>query len=192
MCHEVNGRGRHGTHREKVLLPRIEDNSVEIPRNLEEDRVQFGAYFSCLASILALQSILVTIRSRFLWRIVAVLVVVNQNLDLMAESANLDYRVYAMIMSFVRSLWLSGLQLRSEAMFIKDYEDVKQEAEQEKSEWKVLCAETAEQDARMGKGAKRVFVGAGARALFYPTLLYNVVRNKLQAEFRWWDEVDQV
>ncbi|KAI7987214.1 putative dual specificity protein phosphatase DSP8 [Camellia lanceoleosa] len=38
---------------------------------------------------------------------------------------------------------------------------------------------------------KRVLVGAGARALFYPTLLYNVVRNKIQAEFRWWDWVDE-
>ena len=40
--------------------------------------------------------------------------------------------------------------------------------------------------------AKRVLVGAGARALFYPTLLYNVLRNKIQAEFRWWDRVDEV
>lgn len=39
---------------------------------------------------------------------------------------------------------------------------------------------------------KRVVVLVGARALFYPTLLYNVVRNKMQAEFRWWDEVDEV
>ncbi|GJY21234.1 putative dual specificity protein phosphatase DSP8 [Tanacetum coccineum] len=39
---------------------------------------------------------------------------------------------------------------------------------------------------------KRVLVGAGARALFYPTLLYNVVRNQFQTEFRWWDRVDQV
>ncbi|XP_076896190.1 phosphatidylglycerophosphate phosphatase PTPMT2-like [Bidens hawaiensis] len=39
--------------------------------------------------------------------------------------------------------------------------------------------------------AKRVLVGAGARILFYPTLLYNVCRNKMQAEFRWWDEIDQ-
>ncbi|KAJ6400229.1 hypothetical protein OIU84_015808 [Salix udensis] len=39
--------------------------------------------------------------------------------------------------------------------------------------------------------AKRVLVGAGARALFYPTLLYNVLRNKIQSEFRWWDRVDQ-
>ncbi|KAL8136644.1 hypothetical protein V2J09_002645 [Rumex salicifolius] len=39
--------------------------------------------------------------------------------------------------------------------------------------------------------AKRLFIGAGARFLFYPTLLYNVVRNKIQSEFRWWDQVDQ-
>ncbi|CAK9149402.1 unnamed protein product [Ilex paraguariensis] len=39
--------------------------------------------------------------------------------------------------------------------------------------------------------AKRVLVGAGARALFYPTLLYNVVRNKIQSEFRWWDRVEE-
>ncbi|KAL3613696.1 hypothetical protein CASFOL_041770 [Castilleja foliolosa] len=38
---------------------------------------------------------------------------------------------------------------------------------------------------------KRALVGAGARALFYPTLLYNVVRNKIQTEFRWWDRVDE-
>jgi hypothetical protein len=40
--------------------------------------------------------------------------------------------------------------------------------------------------------AKKVLVLAGARLLFYPTLFYNVVRNKMQAEFRWWDEVDPV
>ena len=49
---------------------------------------------------------------------------------------------------------------------------------------------------RRGAGARRkakeAAVGAAARALFYPTLLYNVVRSKVQAEFRWWDEVDQV
>ncbi|MED6132040.1 hypothetical protein PIB30_015616 [Stylosanthes scabra] len=39
--------------------------------------------------------------------------------------------------------------------------------------------------------AKRALVGAGARILFYPTLLYNVLRNKIEAEFRWWDEVDE-
>ncbi|XP_030489387.1 phosphatidylglycerophosphate phosphatase PTPMT2 [Cannabis sativa] len=39
--------------------------------------------------------------------------------------------------------------------------------------------------------AKRALVGAGARILFYPTLLYNVLRNKMESEFRWWDEIDQ-
>eukprot|EP00262_Sarcandra_glabra_P015396 TRINITY_DN4741_c0_g2_i2.p1 TRINITY_DN4741_c0_g2~~TRINITY_DN4741_c0_g2_i2.p1 ORF type:complete len:214 (+),score=27.18 TRINITY_DN4741_c0_g2_i2:624-1265(+) len=39
--------------------------------------------------------------------------------------------------------------------------------------------------------AKRTLIGVGARFLFYPTLLYNVVRNKIQSEFRWWDEVDE-
>ncbi|KAL6851761.1 hypothetical protein ACP4OV_020325 [Aristida adscensionis] len=39
--------------------------------------------------------------------------------------------------------------------------------------------------------AKRAIVGAGARVLFYPTLLYNVLRNRFEAEFRWWDRVDQ-
>ncbi|KAK2650785.1 hypothetical protein Ddye_018274 [Dipteronia dyeriana] len=40
--------------------------------------------------------------------------------------------------------------------------------------------------------AKHVLLGAAARALFYPTLLYNVVRNKIQSEFRWWDRVDEL
>ncbi|KAG6532953.1 hypothetical protein ZIOFF_006813 [Zingiber officinale] len=39
--------------------------------------------------------------------------------------------------------------------------------------------------------AKRALVGAGARVLFYPTLMYNVLRNMMQAEFRWWDEIEQ-
>lgn len=38
---------------------------------------------------------------------------------------------------------------------------------------------------------KRALVGAGARFLFYPTLLYNVLRNMIQAEFRWWDQIDE-
>ncbi|XP_050220497.1 phosphatidylglycerophosphate phosphatase PTPMT2 [Mercurialis annua] len=42
-----------------------------------------------------------------------------------------------------------------------------------------------------GVDAKRALVGAGARILFYPTLFYNVFRNKIQSEFRWWDEIDQ-
>lgn len=54
---------------------------------------------------------------------------------------------------------------------------------------------TVEYDSRrqiVAVDAKRALVGAGARILFYPTLLYNVFRNKIQAEFRWWDQVDQV
>ncbi|XP_017422572.1 phosphatidylglycerophosphate phosphatase PTPMT1 isoform X2 [Vigna angularis] len=43
----------------------------------------------------------------------------------------------------------------------------------------------------LGYDAKRVLVGAGARVLFYPTLFYNVVRNKIEADFRWWDKVDE-
>lgn len=39
--------------------------------------------------------------------------------------------------------------------------------------------------------AKRALVGAGARILFYPTLLYNVLRNKIETEFRWWDQIDE-
>lgn len=39
--------------------------------------------------------------------------------------------------------------------------------------------------------AKRALVGAGARVLFYPTLLYNVLRNRFDTDFRWWDRVDQ-
>lgn len=64
-------------------------------------------------------------------------------------------------------------------MLIKEIEEV------EESE----CKE--EENVRIDKVAKRAVVGAGARVLFYPTLLYNVVRNKLQTEFRWWDLVDQ-
>ncbi|KAI3978179.1 hypothetical protein MKX01_013010 [Papaver californicum] len=45
--------------------------------------------------------------------------------------------------------------------------------------------------ALVGIDAKRVLVGAGARVLFYPTLLYNVFRNKVQSEFHWWDKIDQ-
>ncbi|CAI9095695.1 OLC1v1031690C1 [Oldenlandia corymbosa var. corymbosa] len=43
----------------------------------------------------------------------------------------------------------------------------------------------------LGRNSKRVLVGVGARALFYPTLVYNVFRNKIQTEFRWWDWIDE-
>eukprot|EP00246_Nothoceros_aenigmaticus_P011399 TRINITY_DN3086_c0_g1_i1.p1 TRINITY_DN3086_c0_g1~~TRINITY_DN3086_c0_g1_i1.p1 ORF type:complete len:219 (+),score=31.63 TRINITY_DN3086_c0_g1_i1:386-1042(+) len=65
--------------------------------------------------------------------------------------------------------------------------------DQKEEKWKIVLLQKADWDAkdRVQKAAKQVMVGAGARVLFYPTLLYNVVRNKLQAEFRWWDQVDQ-
>ncbi|KAL6323071.1 hypothetical protein AAG906_024641 [Vitis piasezkii] len=53
-----------------------------------------------------------------------------------------------------------------------------------------LCCDLS-QSSGVGSNAKRALVGAGARALFYPTLLYNVVRNKIQPEFHWWDRVDE-
>ncbi|KAK4488550.1 hypothetical protein RD792_004314 [Penstemon davidsonii] len=53
------------------------------------------------------------------------------------------------------------------------------------------CSDVCEDTALVVWDTKRVLVGAGARALFYPTLLYNVLRNKIQTEFRWWDRVDE-
>ena len=44
----------------------------------------------------------------------------------------------------------------------------------------------------LGFGVKVLVVGAGARILFYPTLFYNVVRNKFEPNFRWWDQIEQV
>ncbi|CAH8320126.1 unnamed protein product [Eruca vesicaria subsp. sativa] len=42
-----------------------------------------------------------------------------------------------------------------------------------------------------GDKTKRALIGAGGRILFYPTLLYNLVRFKLQSQFRWWDQIDE-
>ncbi|KAG6504045.1 hypothetical protein ZIOFF_036370 [Zingiber officinale] len=39
--------------------------------------------------------------------------------------------------------------------------------------------------------AKRAAVGIGARILFYPTLGYNVLRNMIEPEFHWWDQIDE-
>lgn len=39
--------------------------------------------------------------------------------------------------------------------------------------------------------AKRALIVVGSRFLFYPTLLYNVIRNKIQSEFHWWDLIDE-
>ncbi|MBA0617248.1 hypothetical protein Godav_026711 [Gossypium davidsonii] len=60
------------------------------------------------------------------------------------------------------------------------------EGEQQDQDQSQLC-----EDRLVVWDVKRVLVGAGARALFYPTLLYNLVRNKIQSEFRWWDRVDE-
>ncbi|GER31172.1 FKBP-like peptidyl-prolyl cis-trans isomerasefamily protein [Striga asiatica] len=54
-----------------------------------------------------------------------------------------------------------------------------------------VCSDLYNSSALVVWDPKKVLVGAGARALFYPTLLYNVVRNKIQSEFRWWDKVDE-
>lgn len=43
-----------------------------------------------------------------------------------------------------------------------------------------------------GDKAKRALIGAGGRILFYPTLMYNLLRFKLQSQFRWWDQIDEV
>ncbi|XP_010688372.2 phosphatidylglycerophosphate phosphatase PTPMT2 [Beta vulgaris subsp. vulgaris] len=39
--------------------------------------------------------------------------------------------------------------------------------------------------------AKKVLIGAGARVLFYPTLLYNVIRYNIESDYRWWDQIDE-
>ncbi|KAG6489739.1 phosphatidylglycerophosphate phosphatase PTPMT2-like isoform X1 [Zingiber officinale] len=38
---------------------------------------------------------------------------------------------------------------------------------------------------------KRAAVGVGARILFYPTLVYNVLRNMIEPQFHWWDQIDE-
>uniref|UniRef100_A0A7N0VI54 phosphatidylglycerophosphatase n=1 Tax=Kalanchoe fedtschenkoi TaxID=63787 RepID=A0A7N0VI54_KALFE len=53
---------------------------------------------------------------------------------------------------------------------------------------RVMVGNGVEDDA---SDARKVLIGAGARLLFYPTLLYNLVRNSVEAEFRWWDQVDE-
>jgi hypothetical protein len=45
---------------------------------------------------------------------------------------------------------------------------------------------------RVAVDAKRAAVGVSARMLFYPTLVYNVVRNRFEKHFHWWDQIDEV
>lgn len=65
-------------------------------------------------------------------------------------------------------------------------EESPKEGCQDKGGWTLVPVYKASEDLKRAElTAKRAVVGAGARVLFYPTLLYNVVRNKLQSEFRW-------
>ncbi|KAJ7553624.1 hypothetical protein O6H91_06G105900 [Diphasiastrum complanatum] len=61
----------------------------------------------------------------------------------------------------------------------------------EQSTWKLALPRKSEELHDVERRAKSLIVGAGARVLFYPTLLYNVVRNTFETEFRWWDQIDQ-
>ncbi|KDP39912.1 hypothetical protein JCGZ_03443 [Jatropha curcas] len=73
-------------------------------------------------------------------------------------------------------------------------EEVKGGCEVERGEEEKSCAAIDNSSncvVVIGWDAKRALIGAGARALFYPTLFYNLVRNKIQAEFRWWDRIDE-
>lgn len=68
-----------------------------------------------------------------------------------------------------------------------------EKAEKSSVTGKVLCSSgSSGTNAIVVLDVRRVMVGVGARALFYPTLLYNVIRNKVQVEFRWWDWIDEV
>ncbi|XP_044950819.1 phosphatidylglycerophosphate phosphatase PTPMT2-like [Hordeum vulgare subsp. vulgare] len=47
-------------------------------------------------------------------------------------------------------------------------------------------------EGRMTAAAARCrLVGVGARLALYPSLAYNVARNKMEADFHWWDQVDE-
>ncbi|KAL2472522.1 putative dual specificity protein phosphatase DSP8 [Abeliophyllum distichum] len=74
-------------------------------------------------------------------------------------------------------------------MYMEDLKDGK-EGEEELSGVDELMSK-ADESIVLWWDAKRVLVGAGARTFFYPTLMYNVFRNKIQAEFRWWDWIDE-
>ncbi|CAL9213237.1 unnamed protein product [Arabidopsis halleri] len=75
----------------------------------------------------------------------------------------------------------------------EDGEEVISQRECEKSIGIVSCTSSSSTTSiDLGVwNAKRALVGAGGRALFYPTLLYNVLRNMVESEFRWWDLVDE-
>ncbi|KGN55844.1 putative dual specificity protein phosphatase DSP8 [Cucumis sativus] len=72
-------------------------------------------------------------------------------------------------------------------------EELKEEGELQSGEegYSGVIVSNLESQSIVRSDVKRIVVGVGARVLFYPTLLYNVFRNKLQTEFRWWDKVDE-
>ncbi|KAJ8774401.1 hypothetical protein K2173_012475 [Erythroxylum novogranatense] len=76
-------------------------------------------------------------------------------------------------------------------MIIEELEGSEVERGEEEKSSRVIVGHNCE-DGFVSWDAKRVLIGAGARALFYPTLIYNVIRNKLQTEFRWWDRVHEL
>ncbi|CAH1415677.1 unnamed protein product [Lactuca virosa] len=76
-------------------------------------------------------------------------------------------------------------------MYIEDLKGVCESSGGREEEQEEIFSVVASGGAIGLSGSKRVLVGAGARALFYPTLVYNVVRNKFQADFRWWDQIEE-
>ncbi|KAI3831796.1 hypothetical protein MKX03_000138 [Papaver bracteatum] len=85
---------------------------------------------------------------------------------------------------------------------LEDWDELESELNGLEQDWEDLDDDCSEDQSGIGRkeevtdskdcDAKRVLVGAGARILFYPTLMYNVVRNKIQPdEFHWWDQIDQ-
>ncbi|CAK7356323.1 unnamed protein product [Dovyalis caffra] len=95
---------------------------------------------------------------------------------------------------FFRDLGVIVIDLVSkfgDIMIIEELREGEVDRREEEKEWCVENADKKESESLIVRDAKRIFVGVGARALFYPTLLYNIVRNKVQAEFRWWDRVHE-
>lgn len=89
---------------------------------------------------------------------------------------------------------LGGVMYIEEVKEVTIGEEVEEEEEEEDERLssgnaEALCSDTG---GTLAVDVRRVLIGVGARALFYPTLLYNVVRNRIQTEFRWWDWIDEV
>ncbi|KAJ8754406.1 hypothetical protein K2173_002857 [Erythroxylum novogranatense] len=75
-------------------------------------------------------------------------------------------------------------------MIIEELKEAEPETGEEEKSYVIVGCNTEE--SVVSWDAKRVLIGVGARALFYPTLIYNVVRNKIQTDFRWWDRVHEL